>query len=220
MINPINPADKTKRAKIDWEAVERDYRIGQLTVRQIQEKHSVSNGGMMAKAKKEGWTRDLSDAVRIATKAKVRQKIVEQVKEQVEQSGAESRAKAERATFSDVDLAATANALLMGKHQARAGRLSSLLEKLTGEMEEVTADPQSLESIALALEENDPKSAEAVNRLRTLTSRFNNLKTAGEILGKLVPIERQAYGIGEDSNGSGGSIESLISEIEREEAAL
>lgn len=55
----------------DWEAIERAYRAGLLSVRAIGESHDVNHATIIKRAKKEGWARDLTDKVRTATKQKV-----------------------------------------------------------------------------------------------------------------------------------------------------
>lgn len=55
----------------DWEAIERAYRAGQLSVRAIAEKFGVSHPAVSKRAKKEGWQRDLTEQVRAAVKRKV-----------------------------------------------------------------------------------------------------------------------------------------------------
>lgn len=55
----------------DWEAIERAYRAGSLSIRAIAENQGVSHATILKRAKKEGWQRDLTDKVRAATKQKV-----------------------------------------------------------------------------------------------------------------------------------------------------
>ena len=55
----------------DWEAIERAYRAGLLSVRAIGELHGVNHATILKRAKKEDWRRDLTDQVRAATKQKV-----------------------------------------------------------------------------------------------------------------------------------------------------
>lgn len=61
----------TKSKKIDWEAIEREYRAGQLSIREIARQHSISAPAITKKAKIKGWSRDLSERVRKAIKAKL-----------------------------------------------------------------------------------------------------------------------------------------------------
>lgn len=65
-------------AKPDWEAIESAYRAGSLSIRAIAEKHGVSHVGIQKRAAKEGWQRDLTDAVRTATKAKVSKSVTKE----------------------------------------------------------------------------------------------------------------------------------------------
>lgn len=52
---------------IDWEQIELDYRAGIKTLRQIAASHAISHVAIAHKAKKLGWTRDLT--ARIAARA-------------------------------------------------------------------------------------------------------------------------------------------------------
>lgn len=55
---------KARKAAIDWEAIERDFRAGILTSRQIAAKYgNVSHAGVGARARKYGWEKDLSAKV-------------------------------------------------------------------------------------------------------------------------------------------------------------
>ncbi len=59
------------RAPIDWEAIEREYRAGQLSVRQIAKMFGVSDPAILKRAKRDGWTRDLAAKVREAVRTKL-----------------------------------------------------------------------------------------------------------------------------------------------------
>lgn len=79
-------AAETKKKRIDWDAVERDYRAGNLTLRELATKHGGTHQAIGQRAKKHGWTQDLSKAVRAATNAKV---IAETVANEVAKTGQE-----------------------------------------------------------------------------------------------------------------------------------
>ncbi|MCF5715156.1 hypothetical protein I9H06_16430 [Pseudomonas tremae] len=55
----------------DWEAIERAYRAGSLSVRAIAENSSLTEGAVRKRAKKEGWTRDLANQVKAAARDKL-----------------------------------------------------------------------------------------------------------------------------------------------------
>ena len=56
--------EKKKRKDIDWEAIEREYRAGQLSTYAISRKHKISDNSIRKRVAKEGWARDLSEQVR------------------------------------------------------------------------------------------------------------------------------------------------------------
>ncbi|MCQ9618384.1 hypothetical protein L1889_18260 [Paenalcaligenes niemegkensis] len=55
----------------DWEAIERAFRAGSLSIRAIAEKHGTKEGTVRSRAKRNGWQRDLTEQVKTATKAKL-----------------------------------------------------------------------------------------------------------------------------------------------------
>lgn len=55
----------------DWEAIERAYRAGSLSLRGIADKFDTNEGTIRSRAKKHGWLRDLSVQVRTATNSKL-----------------------------------------------------------------------------------------------------------------------------------------------------
>ena len=68
---------KAKRPAVDWEAVERDYRAGFMSLREIAEQHPGTNHVAIArKAKKEGWEKNLSEKIAARTDALVTQQTV------------------------------------------------------------------------------------------------------------------------------------------------
>ncbi|WP_051261526.1 hypothetical protein [Desulfovibrio inopinatus] len=62
-------AKKTRKAP-DWERIEREYRAGLLSVREIASQHGTTHASINRHAKKYGWTRDVSESIRRAAKTK------------------------------------------------------------------------------------------------------------------------------------------------------
>lgn len=58
---------KAKKPAVDWEAVEREYRIGLRSLKDIGSEFGVSDAGIIKRAKRDGWVRDQSK--KIAAKA-------------------------------------------------------------------------------------------------------------------------------------------------------
>lgn len=53
-----------KRSSADWEIIERDYRAGIKTLRQIAVDHGITHGAVNKRAKRDGWTRSSAAAVK------------------------------------------------------------------------------------------------------------------------------------------------------------
>jgi hypothetical protein len=61
---------------IDWEGVEKDYRAGILSIREIGRRYDCSEGIIRKNAKKKGWQRDLTEKVRERVRTKMVRKRV------------------------------------------------------------------------------------------------------------------------------------------------
>lgn len=66
-----SPGSKTPRKTFDWDAIEKEYRAGQLSNREIAAKYGPTETAIRKRAKRDGWTRDLRDQVRKATADKL-----------------------------------------------------------------------------------------------------------------------------------------------------
>lgn len=61
---------------IDWESVEREYRAGIRSLRDIGEQFGVSNPAIVKRAKRDGWERDLSAKIRAKAESLVSKQLV------------------------------------------------------------------------------------------------------------------------------------------------
>ena len=157
-----------RRSDIDWEAIERDYSIGQLSLRQLAKKHEVTLSSITRKIKKDEWTRDLSEQVRAQTKAGLIRLAAENAVEKIAQS--------EQSDALSIQAAAATNVQIVSGHrkdiQVETKRSQRLAEKLEGLMEKAT----DAKDLALLVSTH-----ESLVRSRT----------------RLISLEREAYGIGE-----------------------
>ena len=60
-----------ERIRPDWEAIEREYRAGQLSVAEIGRQNGISHPAILKRAKKEGWARNLAEHVREVVAARL-----------------------------------------------------------------------------------------------------------------------------------------------------
>ena len=66
----IAPA-KPKRPPLDWEAIEREYRAGQLSIGQLAKENDCTRQAIIKRAKLSGWTRNLAAAVQVETERRL-----------------------------------------------------------------------------------------------------------------------------------------------------
>lgn len=188
-----------RRSDIDWEAIEKDHRSGIMSIAAIAEKHGVSSSQIKLKAKKEGWARDLSSAIRARAKAKVAQIDVQEL---VDQSASESASKSARLIQQAIEEASDVAAGVIIRHRAdirlqqeRAGRLEALFD---GMLDKVPATIKDDEAEIEALNVGD---------VFKLSQTF---KAIVETRAKLMDKEREAFGI-EDGSAPGGSDDDVSS---------
>lgn len=177
------------KAQIDWERIERDFRAGVKTLRQIGEENGVSHVAVSKKAKREGWDRDLSakiaaKAEALVTKAEVTNAVTKETKA-TEREIVESNAQA------------IANAIMAHRGDIRRNR--ALANKLLAELEAQTGDPELFERMAELMESPDEKGVDKLNELYrkviSLPSRIDGAKKLAETLRVTIALEREAFGM-------------------------
>lgn len=73
-------AKESERRQIDWESVEKDFRAGLLSLREMSDIYGVSHVMIAKKAKQLGWARDLNARIQakadeLVNKAQVNEKV-------------------------------------------------------------------------------------------------------------------------------------------------
>ncbi len=118
--------DNQQRRRVDWDAVERDYRATQMTLRELGDKHGCDHAAIARKAKKDGWQRDLTSAVRIATNARVIEEVVTKAVNNSQQD-----------VTSTIAAAAEVNTRIIMKHRRKLSDLHELVEVAKAKLEEI-----------------------------------------------------------------------------------
>lgn len=109
----MDKQEKKPDRRIDWEIIERDYRAGIKTLRQIATEHGITHGAVNKRAKADGWDRDLQPKIAAKVAAKVSKALVSKMvsadtkatERQVVEANAEIIAQADLINRKDVLLA-------------------------------------------------------------------------------------------------------------------
>lgn len=177
-----------QRRKVDWEAVERDYRTSQLTLRELGEKHGCAHPAIARKAKAEGWQRDLTDAVKQATSSKLIQAAVT--------SAVTNR---HQAVTNAVLVAAEVNTQVILGHRKGLNRITRIKEALLDQIEQAAQlMPELAEVIEMVRQPDDNGVDKANDALRKAMSRsglVDDLKKLAEIDERVRKGEREAFNI-------------------------
>lgn len=188
---------KPKKLKVDWQAVERDYRATKLTLRELGSKHGCDHAVIARKAKKEGWERDLTELVKQATNTKL---IAQAVNDAVNNG---------QQDVTNVVLAvAELNKQVILGHRVDLSATRSVASDLLLELHNSALlgnEAQLLAQIAAgdgAQEADLARARSAVNKALNLNSRIGSIKALAETFTKIQAAERIAFGLPLDGSGA------------------
>ena len=176
------------RKVVDWEGVERDYSIGILTLREIAAKYDVSHQAIDKKAKKIGWTRDLSKKIAAEAEKLVDRALVDKL--------VDSKKKSEKEII-EVNAQAVVDIKLSHRKDISKGR--KLVAMLFDELESTTIDRESYEKLGELMRSEDDNANDKLNdiykKVIALPSRIDGVKKLSDALRVLVDKEREAFNI-------------------------
>ena len=228
---PRKTGRRTGDDAIDWEAVERDYRTGRFTDTELATKHGCSRQSILRRREKDKaaghpWAKDLSQAVREATRAAL---VEETVQEGV------------RNVTDAVLIAAEVNKAVILQHRSdlKAMRdqcfaLLAELQAANGTMEELRGVLETLEEFETSAIEGDPDLSERDKdtRLKRLSKKFDAIRKAAfetadihnrvgsaqklmALLKEAQTMERKAFNLDDDPDGkkAAGGYESVLDKV-------
>lgn len=201
--------DKAKRSAADWEAIERDYRAGSKSLREIAAEHGITHPAIRKRAERDGWARDLKAKVEARASALV----------SAAQVSAEVPAETKITEALTVEVAAQARARIEITHRRDIGRARELANKLLLELEQQTDGLATFEQLLDALAE-DGEGDKAADRRKRLTeqwqkamslgSRVDTARKLAETLKVLIDKEREAFGMKSAVDDAAGALTVLV----------
>lgn len=204
----------------DWDRIEFDYRAGVKTLRQMADEHGISEGTIRKRAKREGWTRDLS--VRIHAKAE------ELVRKETVRSEVRNDQSASEKVVVEANAQAIADVILGHRKDIRRSML--LVTSLTDSLEQMSSPEcqQTLEQLGILMFQPDDKGQDKLNDLYryiiSLPAMIKMIKSLSETLRILIDAQRKSFGVDDkynpntDDNEKGGGYgfnPKALSEVER-----
>lgn len=175
---------KPKRARIDWDAVRRDFRTDKFTLRELEAKHGVSYAQISRKSTAEGWEKDLRAIIKSATEAALLRETV---------TGAQHD------TTNAVLAAAEVNTRVIVGHRLGLKRITAIQAKLLAQIEQAVDNMTALdEIITLVRSEDDNGNDRANDALRKAMGRsalVEDLKKLADVDEKVRKGEREAFSL-------------------------
>ncbi|MFK3922142.1 hypothetical protein ACI2JC_21210 [Pseudomonas fulva] len=188
----------------DWEAIERAYRAGLLSIREIAAAHEVSHTAINKRAKRDGWHRDLKAKIKAKADALVSRR-------EVSTEVSSKQAETEREI---IELNAEVIANIRMAHRGDISRSRRLTNKLLDELEGLTDNRHLFEELGELMRNPDDngqdKRNDLYNKIIDLPGRTKTMKELAETLKTLVALERQAYDL---DVKQGGSEEDTLSKL-------
>ena len=207
---PADPPKAAGKAAPDWERIELDYRAGIKTLRQIADENGISEGAVRKRAKRDDWTRDLSERIQDKAEQLVRKEAVRKL--------VRTESVVTERVLVEVNAQAVADVRLA--HRRDIHRARRLTNALLDELEKQT-DPDTLAllgELGELLEKPDEKTGrdrlnELYQAVISLPERSKTMKVLAESLQKLVDMERTAFGMDKEVEQRADPLASLLNRI-------
>lgn len=185
-------AKKTEpKRRADWDAVERDYRTGKYTLRELEAKHGPSYAEISRRARKQGWTKDLREVIKQATDAAVLRESVTEAQKDVTET---------------ILVAAELNKQVILKHRGDIARTNSLAMEMLNELSLTTHKQEEIEELfeKVTGDLSGPALQAAQQQFRDFMkvhNRVGSVHKLADTLAKLQTLERKAFGIADEGDG-------------------
>ena len=195
-------ARRTADNAIDWDAIERQYRLGIKSNKQLAIEFGASGSSIGRRADRCGWIADKAKEVDATTKALL-----------IQNASGNANPNA-TPTALEIKAAAVVAAEVVLSHRTDILRGRNLMKNLLTEVEITSQNKELFETLGELLDESGPDSngtwrKDAMNDLYkkviSLTGRVDNSKKLVEMLEKLIKLERQAFGITDGETSTSAS---------------
>jgi AcrR family transcriptional regulator len=177
--------------RVDWVKIEKLYRAGMLSLREIARECGTSGPNILYHAKKNGWTRDLTQEVRKRT----RSKLVENLAQVYDATDTVKQIK----LASDdeiIEQAARTQVQVVREHQRTLGTGHGLVMRMLNELDATTTHRGEMEDMIKS--DIAPRRQGALMNAVSLGNRATVLRDLAIAAKTWVTLERQAFNIADD----------------------
>jgi hypothetical protein len=179
------------RKRVDWEAVERDFRTGQFTLRELETKHGPNNATISRRAAKYGWTQDLSIVIKQATNAMLIESLV-----------TDECSKAQQNAATAVLAAAELNKDVILGHRNGLSRITRIKATLLTQIEQAAENMPDLTKLIESMRQPDDygndRANDALKRAMNRSALVDDLKKLADVDEKVRKGEREAFKLDDD----------------------
>ena len=173
---------KPAKPRADWEAIERDFRTGKFTLRELEAQHGVSYAQISRKATEHRWTKDLREVIKHATDAALLRETVTNAQKDVTET---------------VLVAAEVNKQVILAHRHGLQAITQVKRTLLDQIQQAAALlPDLAEVIEMVRQPDDNGMDRANDALRKAMSRsalVDDLKKLADVDEKVRKGEREAF---------------------------
>lgn len=178
-----------EKRDIDWESIERDYRAGIRSLREIAAEHNISHQAIKKRAARDAWDRDLEAKIKAKADSLVAKREVT----------AQVTVATKIAEVAVIQANAEAIATVRLSHRADIRRFKALVISLLAECEAESGDPSLFEELGEILRKPDDNQQDRLNdayrKAISLPQRIKGVKELADTLKTLVALEREAWGL-------------------------
>lgn len=196
------------RRRVDWDAVERDYRTTQMTLRELGDKHGVNHSAILRKASKLNWSRDLTSAVKQATNAAL-----------IEATITEAVTNGQQTVTNTVLAVAHQNTQVILGHRTGLKRITSIKETLLNQIEQAAQNLPDLAEVIEMVRNPDEngvdRANDAMRKAMSRTALVDDLKKLTEVDERVRKGEREAFNIDAKSEDPDSQAGKTLTDAER-----
>lgn len=195
---------KAKRPAVDWEAVEREYRAGFRSLRDIAAEYGCTEGAIRKRAKAQEWERDLSAKVSAKAESLVRK---HEVRKEVRTEAAIS----ERELI-NTSAQMMADAVINQRDDIKRAR--SMVQRLWELVDAELNHPDELKQLGAMLASPDEFGNDKLNDMYFaaigLPQQIKNAKLLADALKVLIELERKVLRLDEQKPAEVNPLAELI----------